>query len=187
MISFLNAYKKRDPSVKSLVEVFLLYPGVKAIILHRIAHALYSMRLFFIARFVSEMGRFVTGIEIHPGAKIGKNLVIDHGVGVVIGETSIIGNDCLIYHGVTLGGLSSESGVKRHPTLGHNIVVGSGAKVLGNIEIGDSTQIGANAVVLKSCKSHDILVGIPAVSKKSKLDEKMSDSSESDLSKEGQI
>ncbi|MEM9770709.1 MAG: serine O-acetyltransferase [Cyanobacteria bacterium P01_D01_bin.73] len=150
----------RDPAARNWLEVLLCYPGLQAIALHRIAHALYALNLPFIPRFISHLARFFTGIEIHPGATIGSGLFIDHGMGVVIGETAILGNDCLIYQGVTLGGTGKESG-KRHPTLHDNVVVGAGAKVLGNIEIGSDVRIGAGSVVLKSVPSHCTVVGVP--------------------------
>lgn len=149
MIDFLMAYKNYDPAAKSLFEIALLYPGPKAILFHRIAHALYGSKLFFLARLVSELNRWFTGIEIHPGATIGKRLVIDHGMGVVIGETAVVGNDCIIFHGVTLGGLKFDA-TKRHPTVGNNVLIGAGAKVLGPIELGDGSRVGANAVVTRS-------------------------------------
>ncbi len=148
MIEFLKAYKNYDPAAKSYAEIFLLYPGPRALFFHRIAHALYEARLFFIARFIADISRTVTGIEIHPGAQIGKRLVIDHGVGCVIGETAVIGDDCILFHGVTLGGLKFDP-VKRHPTVGNRVLIGAGAKVLGPILIGDDARIGANAVVMK--------------------------------------
>lgn len=154
---------KRDPAAKSLVEVLLLYPGVHALAYYRVAHLFYRMRLFFVARVISQLGRLFTGIEIHPGATIGKRLFIDHGMGLVIGETTIIGDDCVLYHGVTLGGKSSEA-AKRHPTLKNNVVVGANAQVLGNITIFDHATIGANAVVTKDVNAHDVVVGIPAKS-----------------------
>jgi serine O-acetyltransferase len=161
MLNLLRSYRKFDPAAKSLLEVLICYPGVKAIFLHRIAHALYGIKLFLLARLVGEISRLITGIEIHPGAKLGKRLVIDHGMGVVIGETAEIGDDCLIYHGVTLGGRSFEA-VKRHPTVGNHVVIGAGAKVLGNIKIGDNVSIGANAVVTKDLPNGVTAVGIPA-------------------------
>ncbi len=161
MIDFLNAYRKNDPAAKSLLEVLLLYPGPKAIGLHRIAHGLYHLHLFFLARLVSEVSRLITGIEIHPGAKLGQRLVIDHGVGVVIGETAEVGDDCLIYQGVTLGGVSLAHG-KRHPTLGKGVVIGSGAKILGPLMLGDGAKVGANSVVIKSVGAGETVVGIPA-------------------------
>jgi serine O-acetyltransferase len=161
MFSLLKAYKKYDPAAKSLVEVLLCYPGVKALFFHRIAHLFYRIRLYLFARMIGEFSRWFTGIEIHPGAKIGKRLVIDHGMGVVIGETSIIGDDCLIYHGVTLGG-TALGNAKRHPTLGNNVLVGAGAKILGNVHIGDSAKIGANSVVTKNIPAGNTAVGVPA-------------------------
>lgn len=148
LVDFLNTYKKYDPAAKSHMEILLLYPGPKAIFFHRIAHCLYSIKLFFLARFVSEFSRFLTGIEIHPGAQIGRRLIIDHGMGIVIGETVVIGDDCLIFQEVTLGGLKFDP-IKRHPTVGNNVVIGAGAKVLGPIHVGDHARIGANAFVLK--------------------------------------
>lgn len=150
-----------DPAAKSEVEILLLYPSMHALILYRIAHKLYNKKLFFLARLTSQFGRFLTGIEIHPGAKIGKGLFIDHGMGVVIGETAEIGDNVTIYHGVTLGGTGKEKG-KRHPTVGDNVIIGSGAKVLGPIYIGNNVKIGANAVVLKDVPSYATAVGIPA-------------------------
>ncbi|WP_055666860.1 serine O-acetyltransferase EpsC [Desnuesiella massiliensis] len=150
-----------DPAAKSEVEVLLLYPSVHALILYRIAHKLYNKKLFFVARLISQLGRFLTGIEIHPGAKIGRGLFIDHGMGVVIGETAEVGDNVTIYHGVTLGGTGKEKG-KRHPTIGDNVIIGSGAKVLGPIYIGNNVKIGANSVVLKDVPSYATAVGIPA-------------------------
>ena len=150
----------RDPAARNWLEVLLCYPGLQAIALHRIAHSLNALHVPFIPRFISHLARFLTGIEIHPGATIGSGLFIDHGMGVVIGETAILGDDCLIYQGVTLGGTGKETG-KRHPTLGNNVVVGAGAKVLGNIEIGSDVRIGAGSVVLKDVPSHCTVVGIP--------------------------
>jgi serine O-acetyltransferase len=161
MIDFLRAYKNYDPAAKSLLEVALLYPGPKAIFLHRLAHFLYGFRLFFLARLISEVSRWITLIEIHPGATIGKRLVIDHGAGVVIGETAVIDDDCVIYHGVTLGGVSTDQ-VKRHPTLGKQVMIGAGAKVLGPIQLGDQVKVGANSVVTKSVESGQTVAGIPA-------------------------
>ena len=148
MIEFLKAYRNYDPAAKSYLEMFLLYPGPRAVLFHRCAHFLYTKKLYFLARFVADISRTVTGIEIHPGAKLGKRLVIDHGVGCVIGETAEIGDDCIIFHGVTLGGLKFDA-VKRHPTVGNRVLIGTGAKVLGPIRIGDGAKIGANAVVVK--------------------------------------
>lgn len=131
-----------------MLEIFLLYPGPRAIFFHRIAHFLYGIKLFFIARLIADISRTVTGIEIHPGAQLGRRLVIDHGVGCVIGETAVIGDDCIIFHGVTLGGLKFDP-IKRHPTVGNNVMIGAGAKVLGPILVGNGARIGANAVVMK--------------------------------------
>lgn len=156
--------KRKDPSIKSNIEVFL-YPSFKAIIGYKISHYLYLKKHYLLARFISEKVKRKTGIEIHPGATIGKNLFIDHGIGTVIGETAIIGDDVTMFHDVTLGGTGFEKG-KRHPTIGNNVFIGSGAKVLGNITIGDHTKIGANAVVLKSVKENVTVVGIPAKIKK---------------------
>ena len=157
----LSAYQRRDPAARSKLEVFLLYPGVHAILYHRLAHWLYQHRLFLPARFVSQWSRFWTGIEIHPGATIGHRLVIDHGMGIVIGETAEIGDDCLLYQGVTLGGTGKDQG-KRHPTLGNNVLVGSGARVLGPFKVGDNARIAANSVVLSEVPPDATAVGIPA-------------------------
>lgn len=156
----IQATKDRDPAAKSVVEILLLYPGLHAIISHRMAHFLWRNNIPVLPRLISQVSRFFTGIEIHPGAQIGKGLFIDHGMGVVIGETTIIGDNVALFQGVTLGGTGKEKG-KRHPTLGDNIVVGAGAKVLGNIEIGPNSYIGANAVVLKSTPSNTTIVGVP--------------------------
>jgi serine O-acetyltransferase len=161
MINLIRAYLKYDPATKSALEVLFLYPGIKAVMLHRLAHNMYKAGVPFFPRAVSELSRFLTGIDIHPGAKIGKNLIIDHGMGVVIGETAVIGDDCLIYHGVTLGGVDLNP-VKRHPTLQNKVVVGAGAKILGNITIGEHSRIGANSVVIKDVPAHSTATGIPA-------------------------
>ncbi len=153
MWDLIKAYRNYDPAAKSDWEIFLLYPGPKAILFHRLGHILYQNKLYFLARFVCELSRFLTGIEIHPGAQIGKRLVIDHGMGVVIGETAVIGDDCIIFHGVTLGGLKFDR-VKRHPTVGDRVLIGTGAKVLGPLKIGDDAKIGANAVVTKDVEAH---------------------------------
>jgi serine O-acetyltransferase len=150
----------RDPAARNWLEVLFCYPGLQALSLHRFAHWLYVLGLPFIPRFISYLARFFTGIEIHPGATIGKGVFIDHGMGVVIGETAIIGDYALIYQGVTLGGTGKESG-KRHPTLGENVVVGAGAKVLGNLQIGSNVRIGAGSVVLRDVPSDCTVVGIP--------------------------
>lgn len=151
---------ERDPAVKSKLEILLCYPGFHAIRLHRIAHALYRRRFFLLARLVSQWSRFLTGIEIHPGAKIGKGLFIDHGAGVVIGETAEIGDNVTIYQGVTLGGTGKEKG-KRHPTIGNDVMISTGAKVLGNITVGDRAKIGAGAVVVHSVPPDSTVVGVP--------------------------
>ena len=157
----LAAYQRRDPAARSKLEIFLLYPGVHAILYHRLAHWMYRHRWFFLARCVSQWNRFWTGIEIHPGATIGHRLVIDHGMGIVIGETAEIGDDCLLYQGVTLGGTGKDKG-KRHPTLGSNVLVGSGAKVLGPFTVGDNARIAAGAVVLSEVPANATAVGVPA-------------------------
>ena len=157
----INAYKARDPAARSSLEIFLLYQGVHAIIYHRIAHWFYKHKMRFIARCVSQWSRHFTGIEIHPGAKIGRRLVIDHGMGIVIGETAEIGDDVLLYQGVTLGGTGKDKG-KRHPTLGNNVMVGCGAKVLGPFTVGDNARIAANAVVLTEIPPDSTAVGVPA-------------------------
>ena len=157
----LNKVMENDPAARSKIEVFLLYPTIHALIAYRISNYLYINKLFFLARLISQISRFFTGIEIHPGAKIGRGLVIDHGMGVVIGETSEIGDNVLLYHGVTLGGTGKDKG-KRHPTVGNNVVIGAGAKVLGPIYIGSNSKIGANSVVLNNVPEGATAVGIPA-------------------------
>lgn len=157
----LNRVMENDPAARSMVEILFLYPTIHALIAYRIAHFLYEKKLFFLARIISQISRFFTGIEIHPGAKIGKGLVIDHGMGVVIGETAEIGDNVLLYHGVTLGGTGKDKG-KRHPTLGDNVIIGAGAKVLGPIYIASNSKIGANSVVLKDVPEGATAVGIPA-------------------------
>jgi serine O-acetyltransferase len=152
---------EKDPAAKNWVEVILLYPSIHAIMLYRIAHFLYNHKIYFISRAISQIVRLFTGIEIHPGAKIGKGLFIDHGMGVVIGETTEIGDNVTLYQGVTLGGTGKDTG-KRHPTLENDVVVGAGAKVLGPIKIGSGSKIGANAVVLKDVLANATAVGIPA-------------------------
>ncbi|RKZ32279.1 serine O-acetyltransferase [bacterium] len=151
---------ERDPAARSFIEVLTCYPGLRAIWLHRIAHFLWNKGLRFLARLISELGRFINGIEIHPGAQIGRRFFIDHGTGIVIGETTIIGDDCTLFQGVTLGGTGKEKG-KRHPTLGNGVVIGAGAKILGNIEIGDGVRIGAGSVVIKSVPQNCTVVGVP--------------------------
>ena len=157
----LAAYQARDPAARSKLEVFLLYPGVHATVYHRAAHFCYCHNMKFLARTISQWSRFWTGIEIHPGAKIGRRLVIDHGMGIVIGETAEVGDDCLIYHGVTLGGTSKDQG-KRHPTIGNNVLLSTGSKVLGPFKVGDGARIAANAVVLKEIPENATAVGVPA-------------------------
>lgn len=151
--------QEKDPAATNVFTVILLYPGFWAIVNHRIAHFFYRKHLFFVARLLSQLSRFITGIEIHPGATIGKRLFIDHGMGVVIGETAIVGDDCTIYHQVTLGG-TGKICVKRHPTLLNHVMVGSGSKVLGNVTIGNHVKIGANSVVLKDVEDNRTVVGI---------------------------
>lgn len=160
MFDLLKAYTRNDPAARGMLEVLLLYPGVKAIFFHRIAHVLYRANIPFFPRLVSEFSRFLTGIDIHPGAKIGRRVLLDHGMGLVIGETAEVGDDVLLYQGVTLGGTQTQK-VKRHPTLGNRVVVGAGAKVLGNIRIGDDSRIGANSVVIKDVPEGSTVVGIP--------------------------
>jgi serine O-acetyltransferase len=160
---------REDPAAKSVVEILFCYPGFHAILFHRLAHKLYKAGFTTTARIISQISRSLTGIEIHPGAQIGRRFFIDHGMGVVIGETAIIGDDCLLYQGVTLGGTGKERG-KRHPTLGNHVVVGSGAKVLGNITIGNHVRIGAGSVVLKSVPDHSTVVGVPGRIVRSRID-----------------
>ncbi len=160
---------REDPAAKSVIEILFCYPGFHAILLHRLAHKLYKAGFTTLARIISQVSRSLTGIEIHPGAQIGRRFFIDHGMGVVIGETTIIGDDCLLYQGVTLGGTGKEKG-KRHPTLGNNVIIGSGAKVLGNITIGDHVRIGAGSVVLKPVPDHSTVVGVPGRVVRSRLD-----------------
>jgi len=151
---------ERDPAATSAIEVMLTYSGFHAIIIHRITHALCNAKVPLLPRLISQIGRGITGIEIHPGAKIGKGLFIDHGMGVVIGETTIIGDNVTLFQGVTLGGTGKEKG-KRHPTIGNNVVIGTGAKVLGNINIGDNVNVGANAVVIRDIPPNSTVVGVP--------------------------
>lgn len=156
----IKAVKERDPAAKSALEVLLLYPGLHALMAYRVSHKLWQWKVPLVPRWVSQSTRFFTGIEIHPGAAIGRNFFIDHGMGVVVGETAIVGDNVLLYQGVTLGGTGKETG-KRHPTVGNNVVVGAGAKILGNITIGDNSYIGANAVVIKNVPPNSTVVGIP--------------------------
>ena len=168
MNNFLQSIIDRDPAAKSKLSLILTYPGVKAVFFHRIANFFHLAKFHLVARIISQLSRFLTGIEIHPGAKIGKNLFIDHGMGVVIGETSEIGNNVTIYHMATLGGIApsinsnDQRQVKRHPTLGDCVVVGSGAQILGPVMIGANAKVGANAVVTKDVPENAVMVGIPA-------------------------
>ncbi len=149
---------KKDPACRSIFEAILLYPGFIVLVFYRIANFLYRHKLYFLARLISQIGRFFTGIEIHPGAKIGKRLFIDHGMGIVIGETSTIGNDCTIYHDVTLGGTGKDR-FKRHPDIGNNVMIGAGSKVLGPIKIGNNAKVGANSTILKDVPDNVTVVG----------------------------
>ena len=161
LTGLLEAYQRRDPAARSKLEVLLLYQGVHAILFHRVSHWLWQHNCRFLARLNSQIARHCTGIEIHPGAAIGKRLVIDHGMGTVIGETAEIGDDCLIYHGVTLGGTGKDQG-KRHPTIGNNVLISAGAKVLGPFKVGDNSRIAANSVVLSEIPPNSTAVGVPA-------------------------
>ena len=168
MNEFLKSIKSRDPAAKSILSIILTYPGVKAVFFHRVANFFYVAGFDLIARIISQATRFFTGIEIHPGAKIGKNLFIDHGMGVVIGETSEIGKNVTIYHAVTLGGISpsvdsdSQRNEKRHPTIGDDVVIGSGAQIIGPVKVGNGSRIAANAVVVNDVPENATMVGIPA-------------------------
>ena len=157
----IKSVKKNDPAIRNVLEVFLCYPGLHAVWMYRISHIFYQCKLFLVARIINYISRMLTGVDIHPGAKIGKRLFIDHGQGVVIGETAVVGDNVVMFHGATLGGTGKDKG-KRHPTIGNNVVIGCGAKVLGNITIGDNAKIGANAVVLSDIPSNATAVGIPA-------------------------
>jgi serine O-acetyltransferase len=167
----INAVFERDPAARSTLEIIFCYPGFHAIIFYRISHWFWEKKFYFLGRFISHLGRFFTGIEIHPGARIGKNFFIDHGMGVVIGETAEIGDNVTIYHGVTLGGVSLNKG-KRHPTIGNNVIIGSGAKILGPFKVGDNSKIGSNSVVVKEVPPNSTVVGIPGriVSGEKKID-----------------
>lgn len=156
----LAAIMDRDPAARNKLEVFLLYPGLWAVIFHRWSHFFYKHKCFFVARWISQAARSLTGIEIHPGAKIGRGLLIDHGMGVVIGETAEVGDNCTIYQGVTLGGTGKDTG-KRHPTIGNNVLIGAGAKILGPFKVGDGAKIAANAVVLSEVAENSTCVGVP--------------------------
>ncbi len=162
IISDIDSVFDRDPAARNRLEVFLLYPHIKAIIAYRIANKLYKKEHYFLARWISNRARRKTGIEIHPGATIGDGLFIDHGMGVVIGETAIVGNNVTMYHGATLGGTGNEKG-KRHPTVGDNVTIGASAKILGNIYIASGTRVGANAVVVRDTNPNSTVVGIPAI------------------------
>ena len=178
MNEFLDSIIKRDPAAKSKLIIMVAYPGVKAVCFHYIANKIWDINFFLIARIISQFSRFLTGIEIHPAAKIGKNLFIDHGMGVVIGETSEIGDNVTIYHGVTLGGISpaenslDQVNVKRHPTIKNNVIIGSGAQILGPITVGENARIGANTVIIKQVSKHATMVGNPArnINKDQKID-----------------
>jgi len=182
MFSDLQIIYERDPAARNWLEVLFCYPGLQALFLHRIAHWLYSAGLPFVPRFISQLSRFLTGIEIHPGAKIGRGVFIDHGMGVVIGETAIVGDYAVIYQGATIGGTGKEIG-KRHPTLGENVVVGAGAKVLGNIQIGNDVRIGAGSVVLRDVPSDCTVVGIPGriISRKKQVEDPLNSQGLPDL------
>ena len=160
IINDIKTIKERDPAPRSNLEIILCYPGLHAVWSHRVAHWFYNRKLFLIARIISQITRFLTGIEIHPGAKIGKGLFIDHGMGVVIGETTVIGDNVTIYQGATLGGTGKEIG-KRHPTIGNNVVISAGARILGPFKVGDNSKIGAGAVVLREVPENCTCVGIP--------------------------
>ena len=168
MTEYLESIIERDPAAKSKLSIILTYPGVKSVFFHRIANQLWNLNLYTLARIVSQFSRFLTGIEIHPAANIGKNLFIDHGMGTVIGETSEIGDNVTLYHGVTLGGISpaeessKQRNTKRHPTVEDNVIIGCGASILGPIKIGHCARVGANAVVLKDVKENSTVLGIPA-------------------------
>lgn len=156
----IKSTKEKDPAAKGVLEIVLLYPGLHAVVAHRINHFLWKMKIPLLPRALSQLTRFFTGIEIHPGAEIGKGLFIDHGMGVVVGETAIVGDNVTLFQGSTLGGTGKETG-KRHPTIGNNVVIGAGAKVLGNITVGDNSYVGANAVIIRDVPSNATVVGVP--------------------------
>ncbi len=158
--SDIEIIRERDPAARGILEIFLCYPGFQSIVIHRFTHKLWKLKLPLVPRLLSHINRLFTGIEIHPGAKIGKKVFIDHGMGVVIGETAVIGNNCLLYQGVTLGGTGKSHG-KRHPTLKENVVIGAGAKVLGNIIVGANTRVGAGSVVVRNVEENSTVVGVP--------------------------
>lgn len=157
--------KEKDPATSNILQVILLYQGFHVLIFYRVAHFLYLHKLYFLARFISQLARFLTGIEIHPGAKIGKRLFIDHGMGIVIGETATVGDDCTIYHGATLGG-TGKNKYKRHPDIGNNVIIGAGSKILGPIKIGNNVKVGANAVVTKEVEDNSTVIKFNEISKK---------------------
>jgi serine O-acetyltransferase len=161
ILELIRSYRDSDPATESMLEVFLFYPGVKASILHCCAHFFYKLKFPLLPRAISELARFLTMIDIHPGAQLGRRVLMDHGAGIVIGETAVVGDDVLIYQGVTLGGTSLERHKKRHPTIGNNCVIGAGAKVLGNITIGAGSRVGANSVVVQDVPAGSTVVGIP--------------------------
>jgi serine O-acetyltransferase len=164
---YVQTIRREDPAAKNALEVLLCYAGLHAVVFHRVSHALYRAKWFVLARMISQFSRFLTGIEIHPGAKIGRRLFIDHGTGVVIGETAEVGDDVLLYQGVTLGGTGNQRG-KRHPTIGNRVVIGTGAKILGSITLGDNVKVGAGSVVVHSVPAETTVVGAPARAVKSK-------------------
>lgn len=180
LIEDLDAVMERDPAVKTKIEAFFCYPGIHALIAYRISNFFYIKNSFFIARLISQIGRFFTGIEIHPGATIGRRLFIDHGMGVVIGETAEVGDDITIYQGVTLGGTGKDTG-KRHPTIHNNVTIGSGAKVLGPITIGENSKIGAGAVVVRCVPPNTTAVGVPAHTEKKNNDSLKIDLNHTDI------
>ena len=157
--------KEKDPATSNILQVILLYQGFHVLIFYKVAHFLYLHRLYFLARFISQLARFLTGIEIHPGAKIGKRLFIDHGMGIVIGETATVGDDCTIYHGATLGG-TGKNKYKRHPDIGNNVIIGAGSKILGPIKIGNNLKVGANAVVTKEVEDNSTVIKFNEIRKK---------------------
>ncbi len=174
MFSFLQSIKQRDPAAKNYLEIMLCYPGVHALFFHRICHLLHKLNVPVLPRFIANISRILTGVEIHPGATIGKNLFIDHGIGVIIGETSIIGNNVTIYQGVTLGSRTSKQ-TKRHPTIGDNVVIGAGAKIIGNIKVGDGSKIGAGAVVVENVDDGKVIIADVGKEMKRKVIESYTD------------